>query len=110
MSLSAQQSIFIKFSSFDSRLLDDIVRQVVSLIKRVGGQVSGPIPLPKDIKRVTVNRSPHVNSKAKEQFELSIHKRGVAIRSASGEIVEKLSKLELPAGVDVKIEVINTEK
>ena len=107
MSSNDKQSIFIKFTAFDSMILDDIVKQIITVIKRIGGQVFGPIPLPKDIKKLTVNRSPHVNGKAKEQFEIAVHKRGIAIRSASSEIIEKLSSLELPAGVDVKIEVIN---
>ena len=100
------QDIVVKFSSFDSEILDKCVQYMVNSIKKVGAQFSGPIFLPRDIKKFTVNRSPHVDRKALEQFELRTHKRVIIIRKASSDVVDSLSKLELPSGIDVKVEVL----
>ena len=100
------QDIVVKFSSFNSEILDKCVHYMVNSIKKVGAQFSGPIFLPKDIKKVTVNRSPHVDKKSMEQFEVRTHKRVIIIRKASSDVVDSLSKLELPSGIDVKVEVL----
>jgi small subunit ribosomal protein S10 len=100
------QDIVVKFSSFDDKILDKSVNYMVSSIKKVGAQFSGPIFLPRDIKKVTVNRSPHVDRKSMEQFEIRTHKRVIIIRKASSDVVDSLSKLELPSGIDVKVEVL----
>lgn len=100
------QDIVVKFSSFDSAILDKCVQYMVNSIKKVGAQFSGPIFLPRDIKKVTVNRSPHIDRKSMEQFEVRTHKRVIIIRKASSDVVDSLSKLELPSGIDVKVEVL----
>lgn len=100
------QDIVVKFASFDSEKLDKCVSYMVSSIKKVGAQFSGPIFLPRDIKKVTVTRSPHVDKKSMEQFELRTHRRVIIIRKASSDVVDSLSKLELPGGIDVKVEVL----
>ena len=104
-----RQSVFMKFHSYDHFILDDIVKQIVLIIKGLGGTVVGPIPLPKNIKRVTVNASPHVNAKSKEQYEIAVHSRGLTIVNASSTILDKVSKLELPAGVGIKVEILDAE-
>lgn len=101
------QDIVVKFSAFDSQILDKCVHYVVSAIKRVGAQFSGPIFLPRDIKKITLSRSPHIDKKSMEQFELRTHKRVIIIRKASSEVVDTLSKLELPTGIDIKVEVLD---
>jgi small subunit ribosomal protein S10 len=100
------QDIVVKFSSFDSEILDKCVQYMVNSIKKVGAQFSGPIFLPRDIKKVTINRSPHIDRKSMEQFEIRTHKRVIIIRKASSDVVDSLSKLELPSGIDVKVEVL----
>lgn len=100
------QDIVVKFSSFDSNVLDKCVQYMVNSIKRVGAQFSGPIFLPRDIKKVTVNRSPHIDRKSMEQFELRTHRRVIIIRKASSEVVDSLSKLELPSGIEIKVDVL----
>ena len=93
-------SIRIRFSAFDSKLLDKSIAQIVNHIKRVGGIVKGPIPLPNKIDKVTVNRSPHVNKKSMEQFEIRKFRRLIEIVNISQEITENLSNIDLPAGID----------
>ena len=100
------QDIVVKFASFDSSSLDKCVHRMVSSIKKVGAQFSGPIFLPMSIKKTTVNRSPHIDRKSMEQFEIRTHKRMLIIRKASSEVVESLSKLELSSGIDVSVEVL----
>jgi small subunit ribosomal protein S10 len=95
-------SIRIRFSAFDSKLLDKSIAQIVNHIKRVGGIVKGPIPLPN---KVTVNRSPHVNKKSMEQFEIRKFRRLIEIVNISQEITENLSNIDLPAGIDAEIKL-----
>lgn len=97
-------SIRIRFSAFDSKLLDKSITQIINHIKRVGGIVKGPIPLPNKIDKVTVNRSPHVNKKAMEQFEVRKFRRLIEI-NVSSEITEHLSNIDLPAGIDAEIKL-----
>jgi small subunit ribosomal protein S10 len=78
----------------------------MTTLKRVGADVSGPIPLPRNIERFTVNRSPHVNKKSREQFEIRTQTRLVIISNATPQIVEALNKLDVLAGVDVKIDLL----
>ena len=98
-------SIRIRFSAFDSKLLDKSIIQIVNHIKRVGGIVKGPIPLPNKIDKVTVNRSPHVNKKSMEQFEIRKFRRLIEIVNISQEITENLSNIDLPAGIDAEIKL-----
>jgi small subunit ribosomal protein S10 len=99
------QRIRIKLRSFDHNLVDKSADKIVKTVKTTGAVVSGPIPLPTDKKIFTVLRSPHVNKKAREQFELCSYKRLMDIYSSSTKTVDALMKLELPSGVDVEIKV-----
>lgn len=99
------QKIRIKLKSFDHNLVDKSADKIVKTVRSTGAVVSGPIPLPTQKKIFTVLRSPHVNKKAREQFELSTYKRLLDIYSSSAKTVDALMKLELPSGVDVEIKV-----
>lgn len=97
------QKIRIKLKAFDNRLLDQSTREIVDTAKRTGARVAGPIPLPTTINRYTVLRSPHVDKKSREQFEIRTHKRLLDILEPTQQTVDQLMKLELSAGVDVEI-------
>ena len=97
------QKIRIKLKSFDYNLVDKSAEKIVKTVKSTGAIVSGPIPLPTQKKIYTVLRSPHVNKKAREQFQLCTHKRLLDIYTSSSRTVDALSKLDLPSGVDVEI-------
>ncbi len=99
------EKIRIKLKAFDHRLLDQSVKEIVKAAKRSGAAVSGPIPLPTRIKRFTVNRSPHVDKKSREQFEMRTHTRLVDIKEYSPQTIDSLMKLDLASGVDVEIKV-----
>ena len=95
--------IRIRLKAYDHRVIDQSAADIVEAVKRTGAQVAGPIPLPTRIERFTVGRSPHVDKKAHETFEQRTHKRLIDIVQASAKTVEALNKLNLPAGVEVKI-------
>jgi small subunit ribosomal protein S10 len=97
------EKIRIRLKAYDHRVLDTSVKEIVETVKRTGGRVAGPIPVPRRIERFTVNRSPHVDKKSREQFEMRIHKRLIDIQEPTPNTVEELMKLDLPAGVDVEI-------
>ena len=97
------QKIRIKLKSYDHNLLDKSAEKIVKTVKSTGAVVSGPIPLPTHKRIYTVLRSPHVNKKAREQFELCAYKRLMDIYSSSSKTVDALMKLELPSGVEVEI-------
>jgi len=99
----AKSSIKISLQAYDHQVLDKSVKEIVSTARRAGGIVLGPIPMPTRIKRYTVNRSPHIDKKAREQFEIRIHKRIIEIDAADSQVVDSLTKLQLPSGVNVKI-------
>jgi len=99
------QKIRIKLKSYDHNLVDKSAEKIVKTVKGTGAVVSGPIPLPTERSVYTVNRSPHVNKKSREQFEVSSYKRLIDIFSSSSKTVDVLMKLELPSGVDVEIKV-----
>jgi small subunit ribosomal protein S10 len=99
------QKIRIKLKSFDHTLVDKSAEKIVKAVKATDALVSGPIPLPTKIEKFTVLRSPHVNKKAREQFQLCTYKRLIDIFSSSAKTVDALMKLELPSGVDVEIKV-----
>ena len=100
------QNIRIRLKAFDHRLLDLSTKEIAGTAKRTGAEVRGPIPLPTRVERYTVNRSPHIDKKSREQFEIRTHKRIIDIYSPSSKSVETLMKLDLPAGVDVKIKLL----
>ena len=100
-----RQNIRIRLKAFDHRILDVSTKEIVSTAKRTGATVRGPIPLPTRIERFTVNRSPHVNKKSREQFEIRTHKRMLDIVDPTPQTVDALMKLDLAAGVDVEIKL-----
>lgn len=93
----------IKLRAYDYNVLDNSVQDIVQTAKNTGARVVGPIPLPTEINRFTVLRSPHVNKKSREQFEMRTHKRLVDILEPTQQTVDSLMKLDLSAGVDVEI-------
>ncbi len=99
------QNIRIRLKAFDHRMLDQWTKEIVSTAKRTGARVRGPIPLPNRIEKFTVLRSPHIDKKSREQFEIRTHKRLLDIISPTSQTVDALSKLDLSAGVDVEIKV-----
>ena len=102
---SQKERLRLRVKSYDTKLIDNSVRQIVEAIKKYGGEVVGPIPLPTEIRRYTVNRSTFVHKKSREQFEMRIHKRLIDILNPSPKIIESLADLNLPAGVDVEIKM-----
>ena len=105
MSTVGQQKIRIRLKAYDHRVLDQSTLEIVDTAKRTGAKVSGPIPLPTRIERWTVNRSPHVDKKSMEQFEIRTHKRVMDIINPTSKTVDELKKLNLPAGVDISIKI-----
>ena len=103
----ANQNIRIRLKAFDHRVLDQSTNEIVVTAKSTGAQVRGPIPLPTRIERFTVNRSPHVDKKSREQFEIRTHKRLLDIVDPTPQTVDALMKLDLAAGVDVEIKLKN---
>ena len=97
------KKIRIKLKAYDHRLLDQSVKEIVDAIKRSGATVYGPVPLPTKIEKFTVNRSPHIFKKSRDQFEIRTHKRLIDIVDWAPQMVESLKKLDLAAGVDVEI-------
>ena len=99
------QNIRIRLKAFDHRVLDQSTKEIVSTAKRTGAQVRGPSPLPTRIEKFTVNRSPHVDKKSREQFEIRTHRRLLDIVDPTPQTVDALMKLDLAAGVDVEIKL-----
>lgn len=97
------QKIRIRLKAFDHRLLDKSVKEIVETARRTGARIKGPIPLPTRINKFCVLRSPHVDKKSREQFEIRTHKRLMDIMEPTQNTVDALMKLDLPAGVDVEI-------
>ena len=100
-------NIRIRLKAFDHRVLDSSTSEIVSTAKRTGAQVRGPIPLPTGIEKFTVNRSPHIDKKSREQFEIRTHKRVLDIVDPTPQTVDALMKLDLSAGVAVEIKLGN---
>ncbi|MFP4352175.1 MAG: 30S ribosomal protein S10 [Puniceicoccaceae bacterium] len=101
----SKQRIRIKLKGFDYRIVDQSTTDIVDTAKRSGARVSGPIPLPTRIEKFTVNRSPHVDKKSMDQFELRSHSRLLDIIEPTANTVDDLKKLNLPAGVEITINV-----
>jgi small subunit ribosomal protein S10 len=99
------QNIRIRLKAFDSGILDQSAGEIVSTAKRTGAKVCGPVPLPTRTERYTVNRSPHIDKKSREQFEIRTHKRLLDIIDWSPQTVDALMKLDLPSGVEVEIKL-----
>lgn len=99
------QNIRIRLKAFDHRILDQSTQEIVNTARRTGAEVRGPIPLPTNIEKYTVLRSPHVDKKSREQFEIRTHKRLLDIVEPTPQTVDALMKLDLAAGVDVEIKL-----
>ena len=97
------QKIRIKLKSYDHNLVDKSADKIVKTVKSTGAVVNGPIPLPTNKKIFTVLRSPHVNKKSREQFQIKVHLRIIDLLNTSSKTVDSLMKLDLPAGVDIEI-------
>jgi small subunit ribosomal protein S10 len=99
------QTIRIRLRAFDHRVLDVSTNEIVNTAKRTGARIRGPIPLPTRLERFTVLRSPHIDKKSMEQFEMRTHKRMIDIVDPTPQTVDALMKLDLAAGVDVEIKI-----
>lgn len=99
----AKDRIRVRLRGFDIELVEQSSKSIVQTVVGAGAHVSGPVPLPTRINKFTVLRSPHVNKKSREQFEMRTHKRLIDILDPSSKVMDALMKLELPAGVDVEI-------
>ena len=103
MATALTEKIRIRLEAYDSEVLDQSAAEIVETAKRTGAKVSGPVPLPTRIERYTVLRSPHIDKKSREQFEIRTHKRLIDIVQPTNKTIDALNKLSLPAGVDIKI-------
>jgi len=97
------QKIRIRMEAYDHRILDQSSLEVVETAKRTGAKVFGPVPLPTRIERYTVLRSPHVDKKSREQFEIRTHKRLIDIFEPTAKTMDALNKINMPAGIEIKI-------
>jgi len=101
-----KERLRLKIKAYDHKLIDNSCRQIIEVVERQGGKIVGPVPLPTEFRRYTVNRSTFVHKDAREQFEMRVHKRLVDIINPNQKIIESLSGLNLPAGVDVEIKMM----
>ena len=95
--------IRVKLKSYDHRILDNAASKIVETVKRTGGEVSGPIPLPTKIEKITILRAVHKYKDSREQFEMRTHKRLIVINNPSKDTIEALTRLDLPSGVEISI-------
>ena len=101
----ARQKIRIKLKGFDHKLVDQAAEQIVETVERTGAVVSGPVPLPTRIQRYSVIRSPFIDKRSQEQFEIRTHKRLIDITETSSKTIDSLTSLNLPAGVEIDIKL-----
>ena len=101
----AKQRIRIKIRAYDHKLIDQSAKQIVETVQRYGAQVAGPVPLPTEIHKYTVNRSTFVHKDSREQYEMRVHKRLIDILNPGPKIIDSLINLNLPAGVDIEIKM-----
>ena len=95
--------IRIKLKAYDHRILDQAAGRIVEAVKKTGGEISGPVPLPTEIEKITVLRAVHKYKDSREQFEMRTHKRLIDINNPSKETVETLTRIDLPSGVEIEI-------
>ena len=100
-----EQRIRIRLKAFDSRIIDRSVRQIIETLEKMDVRIIGPVPLPTEFSKFTVNRSTFVHKDSREQFEMRIHKRLIEIPSPTPKIIDALTNLSLPAGVDIEIKM-----
>lgn len=101
----SNSKVRINLRAFDHRLLDTAAAKIIETVKRTGGEVSGPVPLPTEIQKYTVLRAVHKYKDAREQFEMRTHKRLIDIKNPSKETIDALTHLDLPSGVDIDIKL-----
>lgn len=99
------QRIRIKLKAYDSKIIDKSAKQIIETVERNGGQVIGPVPLPTETHKYTVNRSSFIDKNSREQFEMRVHKRLIDISSPNSKIIDSLMNLNLPAGVDIELKM-----
>ena len=102
----AKEKLRIKIKAYDHRVLDTAAKKIVETVKRTGGEISGPVPLPTEIEKFTILRAVHKYKDSREQFEMRTHKRLIDIKNPSKETVDALNHLDLPSGLDIKIQTI----
>jgi len=100
-----KQRIRIKIQAYDHKLIDQSVKQIIEIIKRYNADIRGPVPLPTEIHKYTINRATFVHKKSREQYEMRVHKRLIDIINPSPKVIDALTGLNLPAGVDVEIKM-----
>lgn len=101
----AEQKIRIKLKAYDNKIIDKSAAQIVDTIERYGGRPIGPVPLPTEIHKYTVNRSSFIDKNSREQFEMRTHKRLIDIMAPTPKIIDALMNLNLPAGVDIEVKM-----
>ena len=99
------EKIRIKIKAYDHRVLDNAAKKIVETVKRTGGEVSGPVPLPTKVEKITILRAVHKDKDSREQFEMRTHKRLIDVNNPSKETIDALSHLDLPSGVEVEIKL-----
>lgn len=102
---TAQSRIRIKIKAYDSKVIDQSARKIVETAERTGAEITGPVPLPTEIHKVTVNKSTFVHKDAREQYEMRTHKRLIDITNPTAKTIESLTTMDLPAGVDIEIKM-----
>ena len=98
------EKIRIRIKAYDHRILDNAAKKIVETVRRSGGVISGPVPLPTEVEKFTILRAVHKYKDSREQFEMRTHKRLIVINNPSKETVETLTRVDLPSGVDIKVE------
>lgn len=99
----AKSVVRVKLKSYDHRILDNAAARIVETVKRAGGVVSGPVPLPTDVEKITILRAVHKYKDSREQYEMRTHKRLIDIKNPSKEVMDVMQRLDLPSGVDIQI-------
>ena len=99
----SKEKVRVKLKSYDHRILDNATSKIVETVKRSGGEISGPVPLPTEIEKITILRAVHKYKDSREQFEIRTHKRLIDIKDPSKETLDALKRLDLPSGVDIQI-------
>lgn len=101
-----QQKLRIRVRAYEHKILDGSVKQIIDTAKRHDAEIAGPVPLPKELKKYTVNRASFIDKNSREQFEMSIHKRLIDILNPTPKIIDALTNLDLPAGVDIEVKMV----
>lgn len=99
----AKSEVRVKLKSYDHRILDNAAARIVETVKRAGGEVSGPVPLPTEVGKITILRAVHKYKDSREQYEMRTHKRLIDIKNPSKEVMDVMQRLDLPSGVDIQI-------